>query len=124
MDILDTPVEAQTAREWSHFQQDIFGFLEKSENNLLVQAVAGSGKTTTIVEGMNYVEGSPLFMAFNKSIATEIGNRITRGEARTLNALGHRIVMQNWPKAQLNANRVRDAVYEALKPLKYEDLLK
>jgi superfamily I DNA/RNA helicase len=122
--LLDTQIDASPAREWSQYQLDIFDAIRERPDNLLVQAVAGSGKTTTIVEGMSYADGQPLFLAFNKSIATEIASRITRGEAKTLNALGHRIVMQNWPKAQLNANRVRDAVSDGLKILKRDNPLK
>jgi ATP-dependent DNA helicase UvrD/PcrA len=122
--LLDTQIEASPPKEWSRYQLDIFDFIRDQGDNLLVQAVAGSGKTTTIVEGMSYADGQPLFLAFNKSIATEIASRITRGEAKTLNALGHRIVMQNWPKAQLNANRVRDSVSDGLKILPRDNPLR
>ena len=124
MSLLDIQIDAQPAREWSQYQLNIFDFIRDDSENLLVQAVAGSGKTTTIVEGMSYADGIPLFLAFNKAIATEIGSRITRGEAKTLNALGHRIVMQNWPKAQLNANRVRDTVSDSLKALERDSPLR
>jgi len=124
MSLLDVQIDAQPPREWSQYQLSIFDFIRETPDNLLVQAVAGSGKTTTIVEGMSYADGVPLFLAFNKAIATEIGSRITRGEAKTLNALGHRIVMQNWPKAQLNANRVRDAVSDSLKVIDRESPLR
>src|SRR5262249_29639355 len=65
---------------WSQYQQAIFNAVRDSRESLLVEAVAGSGKTTTIVEAINYVpEGeSVCFLAFNKSIATELGWRVTR----------------------------------------------
>jgi DNA helicase II / ATP-dependent DNA helicase PcrA len=119
MNLLDQEVQMQPEKEWSLFQAAIFSRVEHTDDNVLVEAVAGSGKTTTIVKAMEYIRGAPLFLAFNKSIATEIGNRISRGEARTLNSLGHRIVIQNWPRAQLNSNRVRDAIDKILKGYPY-----
>lgn len=84
----------------SEFQGDIFmtfwDELQKYEagqatNSLMVQAVAGSGKTTTIVAAARLIKLGyrVLFLAFNKSIATELQTRLPRHvEAKTLNALG------------------------------------
>lgn len=107
MSILDSPLEDQKSdRVWSSFQQDIFTAVKDPSINLLVQAVAGSGKTTTIVEAMQYAPGSSLFLAFNKAIALEISSRLYAGEARTLNSLGHRMWMQNLPGATLEVRKV------------------
>lgn len=70
---------------------------------LIVEAVAGSGKTTTIVEAARLIpQGQPaVFCAFNKSIATELRARLPRNvEAVTLNSLGFRAVR----KAHRNIN--------------------
>lgn len=78
--------------EWSHYQQDIFAAVRDSRDSLIIEAVAGSGKTSTIIECTNHVAGSEriAFLAFNKSIASELGRRITAGNARcmTLHAAG------------------------------------
>ena len=44
--------------------------------NLIVEAVAGAGKTFTLIEILKILEGNVAFMAFNKSIAEEIDERI------------------------------------------------
>ena len=36
----------------SEYQQEIFTFIEKGVGNAVIDAKAGSGKTTTMVEGM------------------------------------------------------------------------
>lgn len=73
-------------RTWSKYQKAIFAFAEdKAAGNLIVEAVAGSGKTTTLVEMVKRLTGSHIFLAFNKSIATELS---TRGvNARTFHSL-------------------------------------
>lgn len=81
---------------WSPFQEAIFDAVSNSPRNLQIEAVAGSGKTTTICEAMRHTTASkPLFVAFNKSIALAIESKIPDyATARTLNALGHAALMQ------------------------------
>ena len=107
MNILDQSTsESQSitapGRKWSAYQEAIFQSISDTQDNLLVQAVAGSGKTTTIIAGMAYAHGSSLFLAFNKSIAEEIRSRGPEGEVKTLNALGHSFWRANQPRAQLD----------------------
>lgn len=77
---------------WSEYQLSIFEAVEKTNDSLLIEAVAGSGKTTTIVEAIKHVPRtqSVAFLAFNKSIADELGRRITSPNAvcKTLHAMG------------------------------------
>lgn len=79
-------------RVWSGYQQAIFDAIEHTQDSLEIQAVAGSGKTTTIVEAIKHVPVSQsiVFLAFNKSIATELGRRVTSPNAtcRTLHSAG------------------------------------
>lgn len=58
-------------RIWSTFQVAVFAAIAAGTSNIAVNAVAGSGKTTTIVEGLKHVPAgcSTTFMAFNKKIA-------------------------------------------------------
>ncbi len=84
----------------SEYQIDIFRHLEaavsdytsrKPVTNAVVQAVAGSGKTTTIVAAANLIPSSlkAIFLAFNKDIAVELGGRLPKSvPAKTLNSLG------------------------------------
>ena len=61
---------------------------------LIVEAVAGSGKTFTIVQAAQLIPTSAkaVFLAFNKSIATELGNKLPNHvESKTLNALGWQV---------------------------------
>jgi len=93
-------------RQWSDYQQAIFEAVRSSDSNLLIQAVAGSGKTTTIIQATNYAASPALFLAFNKDIALDIQAKLEVGTAKTLNALGHRLWMQNAAGAKLDADKL------------------
>lgn len=62
----------------SLFQTRIFDFIEHDTRSLIIEAVAGSGKTTTLVEILKRIptSASVLFLAFNKLIATELAARL------------------------------------------------
>jgi DNA helicase-2/ATP-dependent DNA helicase PcrA len=73
------------AKQWSHYQIDVFRFVDTGEGNAIVEAVAGSGKSTTIVEAMKLAKGESIFLAFNKAIADELKARGVNG--RTFHSL-------------------------------------
>lgn len=62
---------------YSPQQLSVFAAVEDVRGgNLIVEAVAGSGKTTTLVEAVRRMKGSVAFAAYNKKIATEIQARV------------------------------------------------
>jgi len=70
------------SRAWSANQNQIFDFVRSGSGNAIVEAVAGSGKTTTMVEAQKIVmhqNKSNVFLAFNKSIAEELKQRGVNG---------------------------------------------
>lgn len=73
-------------------QNAIISTAKETEDNLLVTALAGAAKTSTLVlvaEALPSVE--ILCLAFNKRIATEMQQRLPDNcRAATLNSLGHR----------------------------------
>lgn len=78
-------------KTWSAYQQAIFTAIEQTTDNLAINAVAGSGKTTTIVEAAKLMKpgDSVVFLAFNKHIVNELGSRLPRTvECMTIHSLG------------------------------------
>lgn len=77
---------------WSQYQTAIFEAVSQSTDSLLIEACAGAGKTSTIVEAIKYVpsDKSICMLAFNKRIAEELQKRVTSPNARcmTLHAAG------------------------------------
>jgi superfamily I DNA/RNA helicase len=94
-DVTSTPAPTAPARVYSPYQEAIFRAFVEGAGNLVVEAVAGSGKTTTLVEALHRWQQVPanthkraLFCAFNKSIAEELSRRVPRGvDAKTLHGL-------------------------------------
>lgn len=65
--------------KFSEYQQAVFNFIEEGQGNAAINAVAGSGKTFTIVEAARRIPSnkSVLFLAFNKSIADELKGKLS-----------------------------------------------
>lgn len=103
---------------WSKYQQAIFDFIERCTGSAVVIAVAGSGKTTTIVEAARRIpkDAQSTFVAFNKHVQLELEKRLPSNvRAMTLNALGN----QAWMKAcerrpELNASKTWKLIDEYL----------
>ena len=102
--VQDKPVASvasvRETREWSPQQTDIFGWFEDTNTGtLVVRARAGTGKTTTLLEGITRApEQSILLCAFNKRIAVTLNERLTnpQAEAKTLHSLGYQAIRQAW----------------------------
>jgi DNA helicase-2/ATP-dependent DNA helicase PcrA len=73
----------------SKYQTDIFDFIATGTGDAVVDAVPGSGKTTTCVEASKRLKTrSALFCAFNKHIADELKTRLEGMSARTIHSVG------------------------------------
>jgi len=91
----------------SQRQEAVYKEWTEGNSNMLIQSVAGSGKTTTLMGLLERSEWRTLFLAFNKSIQTEIETIIAEkglnhAKALTLHSLGlasirqkHTVVINN-----------------------------
>ena len=76
---------------WSQYQHDIFEFTEIDSRNLIVQALAGSAKSTTLTQCLKFInpKSKNLLCAFNKKIAEELKSKAPGYvSVYTLHALG------------------------------------
>jgi len=78
----------------SKYQEAIYDFVRHGKGNAFVEAVAGSGKTTTAIEIAKIVREElgydATFLAFNKDIVVELQKRMDNKDiAKTLNSLGN-----------------------------------
>ena len=93
----------------SRRQEAVYDTWENTDKNILIQAVAGSGKTTTLLEIVRRCDKRTLFLAFNKAIQEEIQGRIDneglrQGKALTMHALGL-MAIRNWRNFQIKSNK-------------------
>lgn len=89
-------------RDWSIYQLNIFNDISCGEGNTHVEAVAGSGKTSSICEGFYHLPKgwSALMCAFAKPIQIELEKRATGLPITvlTLHSLGYRALRKAYPK--------------------------
>lgn len=97
---------AKVTRIWSSYQEAIFAFAENPKaGNAMVQAVAGSGKTTTLVEAYKRIGGNGIFLAFNKAIAEELKARNLN--ARTFHSLTFSAVLKAKGLNTITSDKIR-----------------
>jgi DNA helicase II / ATP-dependent DNA helicase PcrA len=107
-----------TMRNWSTYQLAVFDNVANGTGHTVVNAVAGSGKTTTIEEAVKHVPRGKrvLFVAFNKAIEEELGRRLSgqRGvETSTLHSYGLRIVSANLGRLRIDKRRLEGIIETA-----------
>lgn len=110
-------------RRWSGEQEAFFAALLEHTDHLMVNAVAGSGKTTTALEGARrWAKKNPgrsiLFLAFGKVIAAELAARAPSGlpmEVRTIHAFCWKhVAMQARPRVKPGLGRVWEVLDQVL----------
>lgn len=79
--------------ELSNYQKNILNYIRNEQGNLLVDAKAGAGKTSTLILIADEIirqNKKCLFLAFNKSIVEELKTKIISDncEIKTLHSLG------------------------------------
>lgn len=97
----------------SQYQAAIFDFVVNGRGNAVVNATAGSGKTTTLVEVAHLLPEATraVFVAFNKSAADQLKDRLPRHvKAQTIHSLGfaaltHHLRTANNGKGELSSNK-------------------
>jgi superfamily I DNA/RNA helicase len=96
----------------SPYQQAIYEFVSNGSGNAIVEAVAGSGKTTTLVGCIQRVMGSSLFLAFGKAIQVELERRGVN--ARTFHSLCYSPVLRARGVRKVEDNKLRFLVDDAV----------
>lgn len=117
-------------------QQNIFDTWDKTDENILINAVAGSGKTTTLLELLTHCKYKTLFLAFNKSVQEEIQSKIDtrglrQGKALTMHSMGLSAIRNHYNKVVIKNGKnfdliklVQNSYSKVFKYMKWEDKLK
>lgn len=102
-----------------HYQQSFVDAVAK-DSDILCEAVAGSGKSTTIEVATRAIDSHSIgVLAFNKAIATAMSERLPpNAAALTFNAAGHRALAKAaGRKITLDKNKAYSIVREAFPQL-------
>ena len=75
----------------SELQAEIFRTLLDETTDIMVSAVAGAGKSTTLVQASRLIHKDTIFVAFNSHIVKALNEKLagTRATARTLHSIGN-----------------------------------
>lgn len=97
----------------SQYQLDIINTYKNTDQNIAIQAVAGAGKTTTLLMLAAEVKRAPAVLcAFNNHIAKDIANKLALRnipmEGRTIHSLGYSCVRDNIKVDQVNSRKYLD----------------
>lgn len=110
-------------------QEAIWAAIEARESNLMLQARAGCGKTTTIVQGLDYIspDESALFLAFGREDRAALERKVRRpntmkatthsyGLAQIRNEFGYvEVDAKKAVKLAMKATRSKNIAYAAAK---------
>lgn len=99
-------------------QQNIFDFIKNSNKSLIIEAGAGCGKTSTLVEVVKIINNKSIaFCAFNKSIVKEIKYKtedlsIPGLKVGTVHSFGFGIYRKFQSRVRVEGNKLRDLAYQ------------
>ena len=97
-------------------QKNFFEWITSGSGSAVLSAVAGSGKTTTLVEALKLMKGSIFFGAYNKKISEEIAARAPNRDGlfiSTMHAAGFKAWRRVAPTVKVNADKCRDIFRDA-----------
>lgn len=102
----------------SKYQQAIYDYIKKGNNNIIIDAVAGSGKSSTIVSALDIISSNKkkIFLAFNKSIVEELKTKISTPNTtiQTLHSVGFSVMVKTYRSRVDNwkyKNYLKDNLY-------------
>ena len=101
---------------WSEEQVAIFNFVDSGKGNAVIEARAGTGKTTTIKAAFDFAhENKILYAVFNKRNQREAEEKIkdVRVEVKTLHSLGYKYIQSVWKGVRPDDNVEWDRIDSA-----------
>lgn len=106
-------------------QQDFYNWVQNCYGSCVLEAVAGAGKTTTLVNGVSMMEGFVFFGAFNKKIAEEIKGKVAhlglpKLTVNTMHAEGFKIWRRVAKEVKVDSNKCRNIVRDGVERMKGE----
>lgn len=103
----------------SKYQENIFEHFRNSSSNAVIEAVAGSGKTTTLIESMKLLSTNDvIFVAFNKHIADEIKKKAPNNvKVSTMHSFGLEQIKRVYRNAQIEPKKKYKMINKLYKKL-------
>lgn len=107
----DQPTTSSVGEQSSPYQEAIYSAFKDPFLNIIIQASAGSGKSTTLRGCVKHATGRTLMMAFGRDIALDLKSKVGKAaDVKTFNGLGHMCVNYNARSAELDDRKVSNVV--------------
>lgn len=93
---------------FSPYQIEIFKAVQTTQNHVCVEATAGAGKTSTILEALKLIPRmkKSIFLSFSNTIVNELKSRVPNHvKASTLHSLGCKMIMQYYKGVKIDENK-------------------
>jgi DNA helicase II / ATP-dependent DNA helicase PcrA len=117
---MDTNVMIPTTIQLSIQQEKIIHWVTDSKGSLIINAYAGTGKTSTLMEIAKVIKGNGFMGAFNKAIADEFKGRLARqGSHHVKGSTLHSAGLAAWTKVagqrvEVNSRKLESIVKSRL----------
>src|ERR1700723_1686618 len=100
-----------SSRIWSPFQQAIFEDFKSGVGHTVIDACPGSGKSSTIVEGLNNLPknvSNVMMTSFSTQSVEDLKKKDPPWfvDVRTMNSLGNRAITNTFGRQNINKERV------------------
>lgn len=97
--------------KWSHYQEAIFAEEINGTENIVVEALPGSGKSTVLLELINRTPEhlSKIMVSFGTKIVDEFKKKTDKIEARTLHSFGYKCLTNTYGRENITVDN--DKVY-------------
>lgn len=105
-------------------QQAFFEWIVNGKGSCILKAVAGAGKTTTLIEGLKLMKGNIFLGAYNKKIAVEMQERAPQQQGlkiSTMHAAGFGMWRRVAKSVVVNQNKCRDIYRNTIAMLSEDD---
>ena len=98
-------------------QLRFFDWIQDGQGSAVLEAVAGSGKTTSLLQGLCRMQGRVWIGVYNKAMGDELKSKIARSIVlarrrdvftSTFHSAGFGAIRRAYPKARVNENKCRD----------------
>jgi DNA helicase-2/ATP-dependent DNA helicase PcrA len=111
----------------SQQQQDFLRWVQDGRGSAVLIAVAGAGKTTTLIEALPYLDGAVFFGAYNKAAAADIKKKAAKARydrpgifMSTVHGAGYNACFRAWgKKVEVTDRKVELIIDEQIKKAEY-----
>lgn len=102
-------------------QKDFFDWIATGNGSCVLEAVAGAGKTTTLIEALKLMTGNIFFGAYNKKIAEEIQARAPQKDGLSISTM-HAAGFKYWRRASSKVRVDNDKCRNIFRELTFRDM--